>query len=211
MTAMECPDHETRLACACHRTAQPDNKCSCGRLTPEDYYGPRGDCPEHGDPQLLGYCPFDQYEVLRSENERLRARVATLEDRLSTAVPKPARPGDDGIAKMYAEGRATEFGRLRDLMAEAIHEDALCPEGQRIGIIDAILAVPQLRRPFEERDRLRANARYWIDYACAYAEGQKRAEAAVVQIREYAEATDSCGVRTRQKVLRLLDTTVKDV
>ncbi|MFI7096748.1 hypothetical protein [Streptomyces lydicus] len=91
--------------------------------------------------------------------------------------PQPARPTRSGVADMYKERRTAEFDRLRELMADAIHADALRPQGERVGIINAILAIRQLQRPFEERDNLRGNARYWIDYACAYAEGKERAEA----------------------------------
>jgi hypothetical protein len=49
------------------------SECPCVRRSPDDYDGPVEDCPEHGNPLVLGYCPLGQYEAWRKENDRLRA------------------------------------------------------------------------------------------------------------------------------------------
>ncbi|MEV7466170.1 hypothetical protein AB0O20_06595 [Streptomyces kronopolitis] len=121
--------------------------------------------------------------------------------------PQPARPASSDVADMYKKMRVAEFDRLRELMADAIHDDALRPQGERVGIINAILAIRQLQRTFEERDSLRGNARYWIDYACAYAEGEKRAEverdearAELEQLHNRATYLKERGIQLRQEL-----------
>jgi hypothetical protein len=41
---------------AMHDTAEASH-CLCSSGSPENYEGPRPDCPQHGDPAVLGYDP----------------------------------------------------------------------------------------------------------------------------------------------------------
>ncbi|MCP9209639.1 hypothetical protein [Streptomyces cucumeris] len=50
-------------------------ECSCSSKNPMDYDGPDQDCPSHGNPLILGYCPLGQYAAWRAENARLRAEL----------------------------------------------------------------------------------------------------------------------------------------
>lgn len=115
------------------------------------------------------------------------AAIAVADTEQLETEPRPAKATRSGVSDMYAERRVAEFDRLRDRMAEAIHEDARRPQSERVGIINAILNLREIRRPFEERDNLREGARYWIDYAGAYAEGKDRAEAHLRRVREVAD------------------------
>jgi hypothetical protein len=40
-----------------HVSAEVSHGCPCGSGSPEDFEGPRADCPLHGDPAILGYDP----------------------------------------------------------------------------------------------------------------------------------------------------------
>jgi hypothetical protein len=40
-----------------HASADMSHGCLCSSGSPENYEGPRADCPLHGDPAVLGYDP----------------------------------------------------------------------------------------------------------------------------------------------------------
>lgn len=145
----------------------------------------RAELPQADRQQLeAGDAPLLRIQLLHMLE---RARLAEDENARLRAEPQPAKRTRSGLDEMYAERRAAEIERLRGRMAKAIAGDATRPTAERIGIINAVLALRELQRPFEERDRLRGNAHYWIDYASAYAEAKERAEAAVARVHQALE------------------------
>ncbi|MFJ8677272.1 hypothetical protein [Streptomyces sp. NPDC093589] len=80
---------------------QPE--CSCVRKNPLDYDGPDEDCPQHGNPPVLGYCPLVEWEAWRDENGRLRAELEQERGRVQAITEATVmwrdRPGGDvGLA-----------------------------------------------------------------------------------------------------------------
>jgi hypothetical protein len=93
--------------------------CTCGSGNPMDYDGPQQDCPEHGDPRALGYCPLAQHEQWRAECERLSNEVEELRAELErrTLMLQASR---DQVTRLSAD-RATV---LREAIPawEAVYE-----------------------------------------------------------------------------------------
>ncbi|GAA0501145.1 hypothetical protein [Streptomyces olivaceiscleroticus] len=79
--AKVCAEYREDGECSCptdHNQAdtQPE-RCTCSPMTRSEDppSGPDEDCPTHGNPQILGYCPLEQHELLQAENARLHAEL----------------------------------------------------------------------------------------------------------------------------------------
>ncbi|MFJ4434587.1 hypothetical protein [Streptomyces sp. NPDC088923] len=108
-------------------SAQAAPVCTCVSGNPMDYDGPQQDCPKHGDPQVLGYCPLDQHEQWRAECERLSNEVEELR---ATVTQLRAELGKE----KWARGERPEANvRLRAELAEE--------RRQHSNTIDAVAAL----------------------------------------------------------------------
>lgn len=114
-----------------------EHECSCVLRSPEDFDGPAEDCPEHGNPQVLGYCPLGQYETWRTENDRLREerdearQQCTEQEQQHAFAMEEARGRLAQADKAYAQLLA-DRNRLREELAAPDQDpariDRLLPE-----------------------------------------------------------------------------------
>lgn len=61
------------------------SECNCTSRHPEEYDGPQADCPQHGDPKILGFCPIEHYEQLRASEREQEQTIRGILRRLGRA------------------------------------------------------------------------------------------------------------------------------
>lgn len=134
-------------------------QCVCTR-SPEDYEGPAQDCPEHGDPAILGYDPNERRELegacirLSEENDELRAERDEAWEQCSDMERQHRFAQDE--ARGRAESARTEIARLTAENDELRAEIGETVDGMSTGMYaDVAEAHSAWEDVCAERDRFR--------------------------------------------------------